>query len=302
MKAYHMGYYIRAKREEQGIIQDDLCRGICDRSTLSRIERGKVEPSPQTFKALLQRLGEDEGQFALLLGPRDFEIANLEKEIVSLNAQKRFEQAKEKISQLEKLADPEDKVTAQFILRSKALAYHHGDYPVYRQMLMEALSITHPEFDFERIDSCLLTVDEVKILNQIAITYSETGERRYAIHIYGQLFRYLKKGLLNTESGSRLFILLTYNYSRLLGREGRAEECVEVAQLGRKACIRYNECRMLGGLLHNMGCALHDLGQDEESKRCLTDAFYAHRIMERWKSCEVVRKYAKENFDMEFPD
>ncbi len=41
MKAYNIGLFIKKKREEQHIRQEDLCRGICDKSTLSRIERGK---------------------------------------------------------------------------------------------------------------------------------------------------------------------------------------------------------------------------------------------------------------------
>ena len=40
MKAYNIGLFIKKKREEQHIRQEDLCRGICDKSTLSRIERG----------------------------------------------------------------------------------------------------------------------------------------------------------------------------------------------------------------------------------------------------------------------
>ncbi|WP_296626560.1 helix-turn-helix transcriptional regulator [uncultured Negativibacillus sp.] len=41
MKGYHIGFCIRRKREEQGVSQSQLCYGICDRTTLSRIECGK---------------------------------------------------------------------------------------------------------------------------------------------------------------------------------------------------------------------------------------------------------------------
>lgn len=82
MKAYNIGLFIKKKREEQHIRQEDLCRGICDKSTLSRIERGKQEPSSGILGVLLQRLGINEDQLAVLLGPKDFEISDLQKEIV----------------------------------------------------------------------------------------------------------------------------------------------------------------------------------------------------------------------------
>ena len=37
MKAYNIGDCIRQLREEQNVNQEDLCRGLCSKSTLSRI-------------------------------------------------------------------------------------------------------------------------------------------------------------------------------------------------------------------------------------------------------------------------
>ena len=242
----------------------------------------------------------DDEEFSILLGPKDFEISNLQKEIIALNAQKQFGQAAERIKYLEEIADPEDRVIKQFIFRSKALAHYWTDYSTAREMLTKALRITHADFDFDHIGDYLFSVDEVKILNQIAITYSETGDRRYAIHIYQQLFNSPQQKVLNDEARISVITLLAYNYSRLLGRERRYEECIEIAELGYDICVKYNKCHEMGGLLLNMACSLHDLGRDEESKAKLIDSYYAHRLMKNYKSCELVKNYAKENFGMEF--
>ena len=74
MNRFMIGEYIRTQREAKEINQDDLCRGICNRSTLSRIERGRQEPSYYTLKVLLQRLGIPEERFQILMGPQEFEI------------------------------------------------------------------------------------------------------------------------------------------------------------------------------------------------------------------------------------
>lgn len=293
MKAYNIGLFIKKKREEQHIRQEDLCRGICDKSTLSRIERGKQEPSSGILGVLLQRLGINEDQLAVLLGPKDFEISDLQKEIVALNSQKEYEKAAEKIRRLEQLVEPTDKITQQFILRCKALAYFPEDYPASRDLLLQALSLTLPDFDFDHISNYLLGIEEVKILNQLANSYSEAGDRRFAIHIYRQLFEDPRKRLFNIEAELTLLPLLAYNYSRLLGLERRYEEEIEIATLGQKTCIKYNKCQYLGGLLLNIACALHELGKNDESKNKLIDAYYAHKLMQNQRSCNLIVEYAK---------
>lgn len=298
MKAYNIGLFIKKKREKQHIRQEDLCRGICDKSTLSRIERGKQEPSSGILGVLLQRLGINEDQLAVLLGPKDFEISDLQKEIVALNSQKEYEKATEKIRRLEQLVEPTDKITQQFILRCKALAYFPRNYPASRDLLLQALSLTLPDFDFDHISDYLLGIEEIKILNQLANSYSEEGNRRFAIHIYHQLFEDFHKRLFNIESTISLFTMLAYNYSRLLGLERRYEECIEIATLGQDICIRHNRCQYLGGLLLNIGYALHELGRDEESKSALTDAYYANRVMKKYSSCKVVQTYAKDHLNL----
>ena len=41
MAQYPLGIIIRQRRDMLGLSQQQLCQGICDRSTLSRIERGE---------------------------------------------------------------------------------------------------------------------------------------------------------------------------------------------------------------------------------------------------------------------
>lgn len=309
MKAYNIGDCIRQLREEQNVNQEDLCRGLCSKSTLSRIERGCHVPSIGTVALLLQRLGVNEDSLSFLLGTTELEISNLHKEIEALNAQKKYDEALQKIGKMEQLTDPKDRVMQQFLLRSKALAGHlqDGQRVAYdnlakREMLLQAIELTHPSFSLDNIGRCLLGIDEIKTINQIAITYSDAGERRYAIHIYRQLFDYPRSRFYNTEAEVSVLTMLAYNYSTLLGRERRYEECIEYAQMGYEACIKYNKARMLGGLLLNWGYALQKLGQEEESKSKIKDSYHAYRLMQRFPEAENVKKYAKETFNLDLAD
>ena len=82
VKAYHIGFVIKQKREEKGISQKELCKGICDHSTLSRIERGKHESSVTTLKMLLQRLGLDDEEKKII---SSFNLITLKPIIYALN-------------------------------------------------------------------------------------------------------------------------------------------------------------------------------------------------------------------------
>ena len=306
MYNYHIGEYIKRKREEKEIKQDELCYGICDRSTLSRIERGKQEPSYYILKALLQRLGISEDRCQILMGPQEFEISELQREIVADNVREDFSSALKKIRRLEELSQSaENPLLRQFILRVRALAGYEKngerldyDNPTQRKMLIHALELTCPGISMENMGSFLLGEDEAKIINQIAITYSEEGNRRQAIEIYRQLIRYVQSHFAGCEIGQVMLPLTAYNYSKVLGMEGRYEEAIEIAELGRQWCVKYNKCRMLGGLLLNIACCLHELGNDEKSKKLLLNSYYAYLLMENFTSCKVVQEYAEENLGM----
>lgn len=306
MSNYHIGQYIKKRREELNVNQDALCYGICNRSTLSRIERGRQEPSYQVLKALLQRLGISENRCQILIGPQEFAIVELQREIVADNVKHDFSAALQKIERLEALFQPEQQpILQQFVLRVRALAGYekdgqHFDYdcPTQRRMLKQALELTCAGINLENMSGFLLGEDETKIINQIAITYSETGDRRFAIRIYEQLMKYPRNRLFNNEALLTVTPMLCYNFSRLLGRERRYEEELEIAQYGYDISLKYDKARLLGGLLLNMGCALHELGRDEESKEKLIDSYYAYRLINNKKSCALVANYAKGKYDI----
>lgn len=50
MEKYFIGEIIRQKRTELGLKQCQLCEGICEPTTMSRIESGKQMPGLNTLK------------------------------------------------------------------------------------------------------------------------------------------------------------------------------------------------------------------------------------------------------------
>ena len=54
MQNYKLGEYIRQRRLDLGLTQEQVCAGICESVTLSRVENGKQTPSRNRINAILQ--------------------------------------------------------------------------------------------------------------------------------------------------------------------------------------------------------------------------------------------------------
>ena len=180
MREIPIGAYIRQKREDQGLTQRQLCEGICEAATISRIESGQQTPCRSRLSALLQRLGLPDDRYFALLSPNETEISSLQAEIRSCSVHGRRERGLELLAELENIMEADDNIIRQFILRSRVLL---GDYGFEEQldMLLEATRLTVPRFDLDKIESFLYSFDEIKIINQIGNIYAHAGQQKKAI-------------------------------------------------------------------------------------------------------------------------
>ena len=77
MQNYKLGEYIRQRRLDLGLTQEQVCAGICESVTLSRFENGKQTPSRNRINAILQRLGLPDDRYYALVTPEELEIEAL---------------------------------------------------------------------------------------------------------------------------------------------------------------------------------------------------------------------------------
>lgn len=217
MKNVFLGEYVKQRRLDLGLTQEQLCYGICEPMTLSRLENGKQTPSRNRINALLQRLGLPDDRYFALLSKNELEMEALQKEIVACNVTEKVPEGFEKLAQFEKLADPDDQIAQQFALRSRVLLGRlDGRYTPLEQidLLMQAIQLTVPRFDLESIESFLYTRDEITIINQIGLAYSDAGQNKKAAEIYYQLLKYVRKHFKETITSIGVLPLVLYNYAR----------------------------------------------------------------------------------------
>ncbi len=297
MQTVFLGDYIKHRRLELGLTQNQLCEGICEPMTLSRIENGRQTPSRNRINAILQRLGLPDDRYFALLSKNEAEIEDLQKEIVSCNVHGKKAEGLQKIAELEAILEPDDRVTRQFILRSRAiLGKQEGGavlpytYEEKLALLMEAIRLTVPRFDLEEIEQNLYSLDEIKTINQIAGVYSNNGQSKRAIDIYRQLLRYIQKRFANILQSGGILPLVAYNYARCLDMDKRYEDALEIAKLGMAASVQYGQYSCLSGLLAIMAECYHLLGQNCESEKLYYQAYYTALSVQDMDTASIARQ------------
>ena len=301
MQNFFLGEYIKQKRLDLGLTQEQLCEGICEPMTLSRLENGKQTPGRNRINALLQRMGLPDDRYFALLSKNELEMEALQKEIVACNVTEQVAEGFEKLAQFEALAAPDDQIAQQFILSSKVLLGRlDGRYMPREQidMLMQAIRLTVPRFDLENIESFLYTKDEITIINQIGLAYSDDGQNKKAAEIYYQLLRYVRKHFKETITLIGALPLVLYNYARVLDLCGRYEEGAELAQECRKACIQYGHYQELPRCLEIEAECRHFMGDEETSKELYCQSYYLCKVVEYQVGLEIVKKEAKEYLNL----
>lgn len=318
MRETFIGEIIRQRRLELGKTQEklceelsgELCEGLCDPSTLSRIENGKQAPSRSRARALLQRLGLPHEKYYTLSNPGEMDADALQTKIdnlvccfqQSLGEAKRQAQADalEQLDRLESITEADDNIARQYILATRA-ALGAYDFEERLEMLLEAIRLTVPRFDVESLAGRLYSLDEMAIINQIAETYSETGQHEKAAGMFDQLLTYVREHYQNVTQPSRYLSWAARNYALELCLTGRYEKSIEIAAFGQKVCLDYGYCQFLPGLLAIMADCRYEIGEREQSRQLYCQAYYLYKEVGNASGLALVEKAARKRFGQEFP-
>lgn len=314
MKMRLLGEVMREHRERLGLTQEQVCEGICDPATLSRIENGRLTPSHNRMKALLQRLGMPDDRYYALLSEHELELNHARKEMLARIS--RFEEAgteqkkqawtaaMEQVHRLEELTEDDDHISRQFILSHRAtLGPEDGPYLWEERldMLLTALRLTAPKFDLEKMDRHRYSMDEIRLINQIANTYSNAGEHAKALHLYKLLYDYVRDNNRSLSNYESHFTLVAYNYARELCMCEYYHEGIEVAEEGKRVGLDYGCYEFLPGFLALLGETYYLLGEEEKSKKLWVQAHYLYEVMEDERGLRIVDPDIKARFQLEFP-
>ena len=137
-------------RVEKQLSQEELCRGICSVTTLSRLETGERRPDILIFNALLERLGKSSDYVNTILTQEEFEYFVRRRNVEIAFSEKDFEQAEKDLQEWEQeIAEDGIAVHKQDIYRLYAYCYLQKEKNCQKaeEYLYKALLETIPDID-----------------------------------------------------------------------------------------------------------------------------------------------------------
>ena len=169
-------------------------------------------------------------------------------------------------------------------------------------LLMQAIRLTVPRFVLDEIERFLYSTDEIKIINQIGIAFSDDGQNKKAAEIYYQLLRYMRKHFQETVTSIGMLPLVLYNYARVLDLCGRYEEGAMLAKEGQEACIQYGHYRFLPSCLEIEAECRHFMGDDKSSRELYYQSYYLCKVIKYKVGLDIVKQEAKKYLNIQFED
>ena len=313
MQELRLGEMVRRKREELNISQEDLCRGICDRISLSRFETGRQSLSRKRVVALFQRLGLPDDRFYALLSEDELALEGAEREVRCIAV--RLERAaeaerpalwalfREKLAALEALG-PDDPFIRQCSLSVRAMqGTENGPYGFEERlgMLLEAIRLTVPRFDLDCVGMGPYSTEELRIIMQIAVTHSAAGRYEEAVGIYRMALEYLEANGQRLPQYSMLYSYFTYNYSAALCRMGCFQEALDMADEGWQTCVQSARYQVLAYLLSLQAECHFRLGNRTKSIELYHQAHYVLKATGDEYNLRLLDAEAKEWLNITFP-
>lgn len=303
MSIYQIGSFIKMKREELGVSQEELADGIISVPSLSRIENGTRIPHKGHLQAILQRLGYSDSVVSHISEKEDLRVYLMKYELRQayiLNDYEKTEQLLKEYKCLYTNLNPIDRQVYEEIDTLIRLRKNEISNSEALNRLESALKLTCPKYTRDNLPK-FLTFEEILILNNIALRWNYEGDRDKTIEILYHIKRFYDRHLCDIEEALRTQPMILYNLSKYLGIAGRYDECIEICNCGIKLARETGKCSSLDLTLYNLACVLNKRNNPGDKEASLYNAKLAYFFacaMENNRAKEHYSKFIHEKFDI----
>lgn len=303
MALYLVGDYIKETRMRKGYTQEEVSFGICTTASLSRIENGLQIPGRFILDKLLERLGIENNVFNAFVSKEEMEFYETVQNMSRNIADEDIDELEKQIVKMEKINIEFGGLEKQWLLFAKAEVFRKrgADSNEVKRILMEAIHITMPAFNGKTpLESNLLTYDEILIINSIAIQYSKEGKFIEALRLDMWLKEYMEEKIIDGKMKMTKYPVIIYDMSNWLGKVGRYEEALEIAEAGIDYCIKFGKLVVLPLLVFNKACALAELGNINKAKKYFTQSIVIFETMKQYDKAKMATDWCKNNYNIIF--
>lgn len=310
MGMYRAGIVIRRNRLALHMTQEDLCDGICDTQTISRIENGKQNPGKDIYRRLMERMGREKDRAFAMVSGEDVRVMDYAREYENALHKFEYEKADEFLSKLEPLVDDSPN-SRQYVMGARAIV----DWSLKRvtpqegrKRLKEALSITMEEADQKDFSSYPLMENEISILYNVANTYCSEGTMEKAVALLEDIYEGIISGYRLPEKERTIELLILDNLANMYGQLGEHEKAIKIAQQGIEICKAEKTSGSLPQLLGEMEWNMEQmLEKGEETKfsekdceKILRQAYYVASALNQNHNAKLIKEHYEGYFNKIF--
>lgn len=220
-----LGDLIRELRTEQKISQTILCKGLCSKSKLSKIENNTLQPEIALVQALFQRLGIDDRIFSFYGDKHESQLYNIREKAIHTIILER-EKIKKYIEDIKKIANKKDILYIQYVMFKEAMFIENDEDKI--KLLNEALNMTLPNFEITHILDYRLSWMELTILNNLSAAYCDGPAPSVGIQYLYKILEYTNMSDIDILLSKRISSITIPMLYRRLYRYKRYSEMIEI--------------------------------------------------------------------------
>lgn len=300
MPMYNAGQMIRELRRRKKLSQEILCEGLCEPPTLSKIECCRQNPTKKLFEALMSRLGSSAIAFNIPVTTAEFIRGQIEREVASSFANSNYN-IDELLLNYASCSETMDKLEKQFYLFAKAVSELKRNKLAASEafeILSESLKQTFPEYDTSKdFSKNLLTVFELVILNNIAITHYMQNQKTKGIELLLKIENYFSTHEIEIEEYAKQYPVIADNLTAWLAEQKQFKKAFIYAKKGVECCIKYGKLSPLPILTYNLGFLSLCLNEEESGINYVKQSISLLKLMGRESDIEMI----KQDFNSSFP-
>ena len=240
-----IGSLIAYLRTEANVSQEELCRGLCSRAFMARLEKGERDCEKIVSEALLQRLGVAADRIDFIAGPEDQRWILLREALYRSIEDKDENGAAEAFEEYESYATGKSPLHRQLLLYYRAVLNWKlgaGGEELH-SLLSEAWEVSREGIALNEVGKIRMTQLELCIAMMQARVMEEGGASECAREIYEALLQHQEE-FVDSRDVVRLYPQIAYRLTEIYLQEENTGKAVELAEkslafLKREAKLNY---------------------------------------------------------------
>ena len=298
-----LGELLSKCRKSVGISMEALCSGICQKSTLSKMETKEYEGNYFQVEALTERLGLDLRNYMHhLMSLEEFQAKQMRDMVRKHIARRKYGEVPPLLEKLSKNRVFKGDVCKQFLMMSEASIDRHSRGTDKERLgkLIEILKITKKDFHMGKVAQSRHTQTELTILSQIANNIYKLGDAQGSFDLYNGIIASMDNFYTDCTEKRAKYSFILSSYANLLEQSNKIYAALFYTEIGMKNELPANRIKAMSFYADNLACCELKNGNRERSIAFSALAYYSAVLIGDLEDARFTKKFAEDELDAFF--